>query len=149
MSTRREAREFLLQFLYHFHLPVFDDLKAQYAGETDPAELFDRITTFRETLGTSLPSAELAWVHGMVRGILQNVEGLEGLVTQHLKNWKLHRLSRIEHTLLVMAAYELRHQPETPFKVVINEAIELAKKYSTKESGPFINGVLDGIAKAP
>jgi transcription antitermination protein NusB len=69
------------------------------------------------------------------------------LVGKHLKNWKLQRLSRIEHTLLVMAVYELKFQKETPFKVVINEAIELAKKYSTKEAGPFLNGVLDSIAK--
>ncbi len=148
MTTRREAREFCLQFLYHFQLPVFDDLKKSLAAG-DKEDLFDRITTFRETLGVDLPSSELAWVHGMVRGILQNVESLEALVVQHLKNWKLQRLSRIEHTLLIMAAYELRHQQGTPFKVVINEAIELAKKYSTKESGSFINGVLDGIAKAP
>ncbi len=146
MSTRREAREFCLQFLYHFQLPIFDDLKKSLAG-ADASDLFDRIQTFRETLGVELPSSELAWVHGVVKGILQNVDELEVLVTQHLKNWKLQRLSRIEHTLLIMAAYELRHQKDTPFKVAINEAIELAKKYSTKESGAFLNGVLDGIAK--
>ena len=147
MSTRREAREFCLQFLYHFQLPVFDDVKKGLAAETDTSVLFERVQTFRETLGVELPSAEQAWVVSMVRGILQNIDSLEALVTQHLKNWKLQRLSRIEHTLLVMAAYELKHQTETPFKVVINEAIELAKKYSTKESGAFLNGVLDGIAK--
>jgi N utilization substance protein B len=146
LSTRREAREFCLQFLYHFQLPIFDDLKKSLAG-ADASDLFDRIQTFRETLGVELPSSELAWVHGVVKGILQNVDELEVLVTQHLKNWKLQRLSRIEHTLLIMAAYELRHQKDTPFKVAINEAIELAKKYSTKESGAFLNGVLDGIAK--
>ena len=147
MSTRREAREFCLQFLYHFQLPGFDDVKKGLAAETDTSVLFERVQTFRETLGVELPSSEQAWVVSMVRGILQNIEPLEALVTQHLKNWKLQRLSRIEHTLLVMAAYELKHQTETPFKVVINEAIELAKKYSTKESGAFLNGVLDGIAK--
>lgn len=147
MSTRREAREFCLQFLYHFQLPIFDDLKKSLARETDTSELFDRIQTFRETLGVDLPAAEQAWVVSMAKGILENVDALEELVVQHLKNWKLQRLSRIEHTLLIMAAYELRFRPETPFKVVINEAIELGKKYSTKESGQFINGVLDGIAK--
>jgi transcription antitermination protein NusB len=146
LSTRREAREFCLQFLYHFQLPIFDDLKKSLAN-ADADDLFDRIQTFRETLAVELPTAELAWVHGVVKGILQNLDELEALVTQHLQNWKLQRLSRIEHTLLIMAAFELRHQKDTPFKVVINEAIELAKKYSTKESGAFLNGVLDGIAK--
>ena len=148
MSTRREAREFCLQFLYHFQLPIFDELKKSLARETDSTELFERINTFRETLGVTLPSNEQAWVASIAKGILDNVDDLEALVVQHLKNWKLQRLSRIEHTLLIMAAYELKHRPETPFKVVINEAIELAKNYSTKEPGPFINGVLDGIAKA-
>lgn len=147
MSTRREAREFCLQFLYHFQLPVFDDLKKSLGTNNDTTDLFARVMTFRETLGVDLPSNEQAWVHSMAKGILEHVQELETLVVQHLKNWKLQRLSRIEHTLLIMAAYELKFQPETPFKVVINEAIELAKKYSTKESGPFINGVLDGIAK--
>lgn len=147
MSTRREAREFCLQFLYHFQLPVFDDLKKSLVEETDSTELFDRILTFRETLGVDLPSKEQAWIHSIAKGILEHTSELEELVVKHLKNWKLQRLSRIEHTLLIMAAYELRFQPETPYKVVINEAIELGKKYSTKESGNFINGVLDGIAK--
>lgn len=147
MSTRREAREFCLQFLYHFQLPIFDDLKKSLARETDTTELFERIQTFRETLGVDLPSQEQAWVASIAKGILEHVDALEVLVVEHLKNWKLQRLSRIEHTLLIMAAYELKFRPETPFKVVINEAIELGKKYSTKESGHFLNGVLDGIAK--
>jgi len=146
LSTRREAREFCLQFLYHFQLPVFDDVKKGLAAETDTVALFERVQTFRETLGVDLPSAEQAWVVSMVRGILQNIESLEALVTQHLKNWKLQRLSRIEHTLLVMAAYELKHQTDTPFKVVINEAIELAKAYGGTDGHRFVNGVLDRLA---
>lgn len=145
MNTRREAREFCLQFLYHFQLPVFQEHKKTIAA--DSVELFERMTEFRETLGITMASQEQAWVATMVKGILANADKVEELVVAHLKNWKLQRLSRIEHTLLVMAAYELKFQPETPFKVVINEAIELGKKYSTKESGHFLNGVLDGIAK--
>ncbi|MBY0518659.1 MAG: transcription antitermination factor NusB [Bacteriovoracaceae bacterium] len=145
MNTRREAREFCLQFLYHFQLPVFQEQKKSLSQ--DKTELFERITQFRETLNVSMGSQELAWVSTIVNGILKNSEELETLITKHLKNWKLQRLSRIEHTLLVLAAFELKYQPQTPFKVVINEAIELGKKYSTKESGPFLNGVLDGLAR--
>ncbi len=145
MNTRRETREFSLQFLYHFQLPAFQDQKKSVAA--DSVELFERMTAFRETLNITLPSQEQAWVVSLVKGILTHADELEEIVQNHLKNWKLQRLSRIEHTLLVMAAFELKYQPETPFKVVINEAIELAKKYSTKEAGPFLNGVLDQIAK--
>ena len=145
MNTRRETREFCLQFLYHFQLPAFQDQKKTVAA--DSTELFERMSAFRETLNITLPSQEQAWVALMVKGILSHADDLEELVQQHLKNWKLQRLSRIEHTLLVMAAYELKYQSGTPFKVVINEAIELGKKYSTKESGPFLNGVLDQLAR--
>jgi len=146
LNTRREAREFCLQFLYHFQLPAFQDQKKTTAA--DSVELFERMTAFRETLNITMASQEQAWVATMVKGILGHADELEELVTAHLKNWKLNRLSRIEHTLLVQAAYELKYQKETPFRVVINEAIELGKKYSTKESGQFLNGVLDSIAKS-
>ena len=145
MNTRRETREFCLQFLYHFQLPIFNDSKKILA--TDSVELFDQISTFRETLGVTMPSQEQVWVSSLAKGLLTHIDGLEELAQKHLKNWKLQRLSRIEHTLLLMAAYELKYTPETPYKVVINEAIELAKKYSTKESGDFLNGVLDAIHK--
>ncbi len=143
MNTRRETREFCLQFLYHFQLPIFNESKKILAS--DSVELFDQLTTFRETLGVNMSSQEQIWVSSIAKGLLGHIDELEALAQKHLKNWKLQRLSRIEHTLLLMAAYELKHTPETPYKVVINEAIELAKKYSTKESGDFLNGVLDAI----
>lgn len=145
MNTRRETREFCLQFLYHFQLPIFNDSKKILAK--DSVELSDQITTFRETLNVIMSSQEQVWVSSLAKGLLTHIETLEELAQKHLKNWKLQRLSRIEHTLLLMAAYELKYTPETPYKVVINEAIELAKKYSTKESGDFLNGVLDAIHK--
>ena len=143
LNTRRETREFCLQFLYHFQLPIFNESKKILAS--DSVELFDQLTTFRETLGVNMSSQEQIWVSSIAKGLLGHIDELEALAQKHLKNWKLQRLSRIEHTLLLLAAYELKHTPETPYKVVINEAIELAKKYSTKESGDFLNGVLDAI----
>jgi len=143
LNTRRETREFCLQFLYHFQLPIFNESKKILAK--DSVELFDQLTTFRETLGVTMSSQEQVWVSSIAKGLLGHIDELEALAQKHLKNWKLQRLSRIEHTLLLMAAYELKYTPETPYKVVINEAIELAKKYSTKESGDFLNGVLDAI----
>ncbi len=143
MSTKREAREFCLQFLYHFQLPVFQEQKK--ALEVD--EIFDRVHEFRQTLGVELPTESLAYVSSMVKGILKHHEGLEEILVRYLKNWKLSRISKIEHTIFIMAIYELKYQPEIPGKVVINEAIELGKKYSTKESAGFLNGILDNIFK--
>jgi transcription antitermination protein NusB len=143
VSTKREAREFCLQFLYHFQLPAFLEQKKVIAVD----EVFDRVQEFRQTLGIELPTESLAYVSTMVKGILKHHEELEEILVKYLKNWKLSRISKIEHTIFIMAIYELKFHPEVPGKVVINEAIELGKKYSTKESAGFLNGILDNVFK--
>lgn len=143
MSTKREAREFCLQFLYHFQLPAFQEQKK----ELDTVEIFNRVQEFKQTLSLELTADAQTYVATMVKGILKYHQELEDILVKYLKNWKLSRISKIEHTILIMGIYELKHHPEVPGKVVINEAIELGKKYSTKESAGFINGILDNVFK--
>ncbi len=143
MSTKREAREFCLQFLYHFQLPAFLDLKK----EPDTVTIFERMQEFKQTLDLELSSESQAYVASLVKGILQSNKELEEILVKYLQNWKLSRISKIEHTIFIMAIFELKFHPEIPGKVVINEAIELGKKYSTKESASFLNGILDSIYK--
>ncbi len=143
MSTKTEAREFCLQFLYHFQLPVYQDLKKSLETST----IFERIQDFKETLNKELNSEGQAYVASTVKGILKTHEELESILVKYLKNWKLSRISKIEHTIFMLAIYELKFTPEVPAKVVINEAIELGKKYSTKESASFLNGILDSVMK--
>lgn len=143
MSTKREAREFCLQFLYHFQLPAFQELKK----DPDTVEIFQRLQDFKQTLNLELDSESQAWVSTLVKGILKTHDELEEILVKYLKNWKLSRISKIEHTIFMVSIYELKYHPEIPGKVVINEAIELGKKYSTKESAGFINGILDSIFK--
>ena len=143
MSTKREAREFCLQFLYHFQLPAFLELKK----ETDSVAIFARMQEFKQTLGIELDSEGQAYVATIVKGLLDKHDEVEEMLVKYLKNWKLSRVSKIEHTIFIMSIYELKYHPEVPGKVVINEAIELGKKYSTKESAGFLNGILDSIYK--
>jgi len=143
VSTKREAREFCLQFLYHFQLPAFIEQKK----EIDSVEIFNRMQDFKQTLGIELSSEGQAYVATIVKGILKEQAAVEDILVKYLKNWKLSRVSKIEHTIFIMAIYELKFHPEIPGKVVINEAIELGKKYSTKESAGFLNGILDNIYK--
>jgi len=143
VSTKKEAREFCLQFLYHFQLPFFREEKKNL----NSTEIFERVQEFKQTLNIELSSESSAFVSNIVKGILRHYEEIEEILSRYLKNWKLSRLSKIEHTILVMAIYELKYQPEVPGKVVINEAIELGKKYSTKESASFLNGILDAVFK--
>ncbi len=143
MSTKREAREFCLQFLYHFQLPAFQEQKKNF----DSTEIFQRVLEFKQTLNIELDTESQAFVATVVKGILKHHAELEEILVKYLKNWKLSRISKIEHTILILSIYELKYQPEVPGKVVINEAIELGKKYSSKESGGFINGILDNVYK--
>jgi N utilization substance protein B len=143
VSTKREAREFCLQFLYHFQLPAFLEQKK----DLDSVAIFARMQEFKQTLGIELDSEGQAYVATLVKGILQKHQDVEEMLVKYLKNWKLSRVSKIEHTIFMMAIYELKYHPETPGKVVINEAIELGKKYSTKESAGFLNGILDSVYK--
>jgi N utilization substance protein B len=143
VSTKRESREFCLQFLYHFQLAAFQEQKKNL----ESTEIFQRVQEFKQTLGVELDSEAQAFVATLVKGILKNHEELETILVKYLKNWKLSRISKIEHTILILGIYELKYLPEVPGKVVINEAIELGKKYSTKESAGFINGILDNVFK--
>lgn len=143
MSTKREAREFCLQFLYHFQLPSFQELKKN----PDSVTIFERMQEFKQTLNIELSAELQAYVATMVKGLLENHDEVETILVKYLKNWKLSRVSKIEHTILIMGIYELKFHPEVPGKVVINEAIELGKKYSTKESASFLNGILDSVFK--
>ena len=143
MNIKREAREFCLQFLYHFQLPFFQEQKK----EIDSVEIFERVQEFKQTLSIDLPPEAQAYVSTLIKGILKSHQELEEILVKYLKNWKLSRISKIEHTIFIMAIYELKYHPEVPGKVVINEAIELGKKYSTKESAGFLNGILDNVFK--
>jgi transcription antitermination protein NusB len=113
----------------------------------ETADLFERIQEFKVTLGKELGSEGQAYVAATTRGILNHHQELEEILVKYLKNWKLSRISKIEHTIFMLAIYELKFTSEVPAKVVINEAIELGKKYSTKESSSFINGILDSVMK--
>lgn len=143
MSIKHEAREFCLQFLYHFQLPAFKEQKK----DIDSTEIFQRVQEFKQTLGIDLKPEAQAYVSTLVKGILKTHEELEEILVKYLKNWKLSRISKIEHTIFILAIYELKYQTDVPGKVVINEAIELGKKYSTKESAGFLNGILDNVFK--
>jgi transcription antitermination protein NusB len=83
----------------------------------------------------------------LFEGAAKEAAGLDGLISQHCENWRLERLSAIDRAILRLAFYELGGG-ETPPKVVLNEAVDLAQKYSAAEAGSFVNGVLDSFYKS-
>ena len=132
MSNRRQARECALQSLY-------------YADSAASAtQTLGRYTEdFKKELGACYP-----FCLDLVTGTTKNLAKIDKLVSAYTKNWTLARMSAVDRSILRMATYEIVFSKEdTPIPAIIDEAIELAKKYSTENSGKFINGLLDQLKK--
>lgn len=88
---------------------------------------------------------ERDYARALVIGVLENKQELDSRITEVTDNWKLERIAAVDRAILRLGLYELLEMSEVPPKVVINESVELAKKFSTEKSGAFVNGVLDRI----
>jgi len=132
MSKRRKAREVALQFLYQLELN----------GDDDPTpherEFWERHPVDANTR---------AFADGLVRGTKSNQGKIDQMISQFAEHWDLERMAVVDRNILRQAVYELLWTADVPPKVAINEAIEIAKKFGTKESSRFINGLLDRIHK--
>ncbi len=82
-----------------------------------------------------------------VRTIKEKLEEIDEIISSKLENWTIERLSSVDRNVLRLGTYELLHEPDVPIEVTLDEMIEIAKKYGTENSGKFVNGVLDRIAK--
>ncbi len=87
------------------------------------------------------------YAHRLVEGVLETLEAIDRAIRDNASNWQFDRLAAIDRTILRIATFEMLHVDDVPPKVAINEAIEVAKSYSTSESGHFVNGVLDQIRR--
>lgn len=132
MGVRREGREAAIQFLYQHDL----------GGGLTPEDL----AGFYAFRGIS-PAAR-RFCQQLIDGILPNkIKEINQLIQQHAQNYELERLSAVDRNILRLALYELLSNEGTPPPVIIDEAISIAKKYGTEQSGRFVNGVLDEIRK--
>ena len=133
-TPRRQAREAALQALYFWEV-----------GRTAPDDALDGV--FAEHLPDATDAVR-AFAETLVRGAVAEHQETDGLIEKQSSHWRLDRLAVIDKSILRLAVWELRHQPETPPAVIVNEALELARTFSGEESVKFVNGVLDGIRKA-
>lgn len=131
MPTRRMARELALQALFSVEI-----------GHREPADVLDE--TFAHA-GSN--SAQRIFIKDLVYGTLEHAGESDETVAPLLQGWTIERLPTIDRLLLRMSVFEFHHRPETPRPVIINEAVELAKKFSTEDSGRFVNGVLSSATK--
>ncbi len=132
-NERREARELALRMLFELDLgkqPVEDVLRAGLAQ-------------------SHLDESHQAMAEELVRGTLAHRNEIDARVAALATDWALDRQAAVDRNILRLASYEMLYRPESPVAVVVNEAVELAKKYSTAESGGFVNGVLGALARQP
>lgn len=129
MNVRRKAREGALQALYR--IDISD------GAANDALEL--------EELAPGTESRRYCEV--LVQGVLSRLPEIDARIEKHSENWTIGRMSVVDRNILRIAAYELFYSADVPYKVIIDEAVELAKTFGTDESGPFINGIVDRIRK--
>ena len=131
MGTRRKSRELALQALYQEEL-------AGRAGLLDFMEFCAHFQVNKK----AIPYAQK-----LLLGVHEKKEAINQLISRYAENWRLERMSVIDRNILRLAIFELHYQDDVPISVAINEAVEIAKRFSTDDSGPFINGILDGMAR--
>lgn len=133
--TRSQAREHIFKLLYEMQFKQ---------EETDVEEVvFTYLENFPEE---NVSDNDKAFILSEVKGVCQTKESLDEEIAGAVKGWSLGRISKVDLAILRLAVYEIRCVPEIPVSVSINEAVELAKKYSQSAARSFINGILGSIA---
>ena len=131
-GVRRKAREFALQMLFQSEM-----------GKQEPAEVRKSFWSHREPVEEDVRG----FADDLFRVASERRAEIDALVQKHAQNWRLERMPAVDRNLLRCGAAELLGFPDTPNAVVINEALEIARKFSAPESVQFVNGVLDSIAR--
>ena len=136
MGVRRKSREYALQMLFQW------DITHDAIGSI--------IDTFWETLEVPEPTEVVEFANALATGAIEQVETIDVVIGRHADNWRLDRMAVVDRNLLRLATYEFlteRESGEMPAAVIINEAMEIARRFSAEGSPQFINGILDSIRK--
>ncbi|HSA58424.1 MAG TPA: transcription antitermination factor NusB [bacterium] len=129
MGDRRKSREFALQLLYEMEVKGADPKSVLERAHEDVSEEGRKFAT------------------DLLDGTYRNRKEIDELIERHSLHWKMARMAVVDRNILRLAVYELLYLHDVPTSVVLNEAIEIAKKFGTEDSGAFINGILDKVAK--
>jgi N utilization substance protein B len=129
MGLRRAARECALQMLYEYDV-----------GKQSKEEILRTFWQMNEH-----PQKVRDFADQLFQGTIQRVKEIDKVIQQHTKNWRLSRMAVVDRNVLRLAVFEFLSGSRTPETVVINEALEIAKRFSTNESAQFVNGILDSI----
>jgi transcription antitermination protein NusB len=134
-ESRHRAREAAVQMLYQWEVgraPMDEVQRTFWANAPEGTPLGEDLRAFATTLAT---------------GTAVHVAAIDPLITDAAQHWRIERMNVLDRLILRLAVYEFLHEPETPGKVIINEALELARSFSADDSVRFINGILDAIRR--
>lgn len=132
MSSRRKSREYAMQMLYQWEICGYTPTQVAagfFANQKADAE-------------------EEGFARSLFEGAVANIDQLDGVVRAHSENWRLERMASVDRNILRVALFELLYHPQTPAAAVINEALEIARRFSGENSVEFVNGILDAVRKA-
>ncbi|HEY8348589.1 MAG TPA: transcription antitermination factor NusB [Clostridiales bacterium] len=127
---RRAAREMAMKLLYQMEIQK-DDIESQM-------KLFFEHNPVSEN--------DTSYIRDIIYGVYRNSEYISDIIQKHSRGWKITRISKIDLSILRLSIYEICFRDDIPFSVSVNEAVELAKKYSSEEAGSFINGILSRLS---
>ena len=137
MSSRRRSREHALQILYQW------DMRKEQPVDESIAAFYN--TLYTEESPALKPERD-PFLEDLVRGTVDKSAEIDSLISSHAEHWRIERMPAVDRNILRLAIFEMRHTG-TPPAVVIDEALELARRFSNEESVHFVNGVLDAVHK--
>jgi transcription antitermination protein NusB len=135
-AARHRAREAALQMLYQWEV-----------GKLSMFEVRQTFWTHGPDAGETLGEEQRGFATSLADGVAGSIAETDPLIAEAAQHWRIERMNVMDRLILRLAIYEFLHQPETPAKVVINEALELARTFSGDDAVRFINGILDAIRK--
>src|SRR5258706_7687720 len=133
MGARRKARICALQMLFQYDIsrPGVDEL----------------MSTYWEAFGDDMGNVPREFSDSLAQGAISHLDEIDALIKRRAENWRIQRMAVVDRNILRLAIYEFLYQDDTPKTVVINEALEIARRFSTFEATQFINGILDAIKR--
>jgi N utilization substance protein B len=147
-ATRHRARQAALQMLYQWEVgrvSAHEAVRTYWPGrDASPSPDDERADASPDAM---IDENTRVWANALVAGTIARVTDTDELIAAHTKNWRIERMAVIDRLVMRMAIYELMTETGTPAKVIINEALELARTFSGEEPVPLINGVLDAVRK--
>jgi len=147
-GTRRRGRELALKIIYGLQdqnaetiEEVLDDFWRNFRFNEDI------LGEPRDEVDRPLPAEVRSFADGLVLGVAEHLDSIDAAIEEHSTNWALDRMARVDLSLLRMAVFELLYRPDVPSNVVMNEAIEIGKRFGTMDTPAFVNGILDKVSR--